>query len=401
MTRRSRVGAGLAVVVLALAAVSAVAPLSGAQSAGSGAVSVTIGDVDVSPANPTTGTQVLVTPSINNSGSASGSARVNEVTLRGDGLLATEDSLGRLGAGDSIDVPLSSTFTEPGDHQLSVHVRGLNPDGSVFYVQRSVYVTVDDRSSDVGVSARTTATNGSTDIQATITQYGTIPIKSGELQVVSNGRIVERAPVANVSESDSANVTFDGASIPSGELVIRGEYTLDDEHSTHTTNTTLTYQPQRSADVALTGIEASGGGTTYTISGDAANLGSADAASVRVNAVGDGLSANGGYFVGKIETSEFATFDMTVQADSAVDEIPITVNYSADGQRYSDVVTVDVSGASSGSATPPERAPGQQQNRAPSPSNGASGGGLPLFKIGGAVAVIAIVVVVVRRWRNP
>lgn len=233
----------------------------------------------------------------------------------------------------------------------------------------------------MGVSARTTATNGSTDIQATITQYGTIPIKSGELQVVSDGRIVERAPVANVSESDSANVTFDGASIPSGELVIRGEYTS-------TTNTARTPRTRHSptnhsAPQTLRSLVLRHQvGTTYTISGDAANLGSADAASVRVNAVGDGLSANGGYFVGKIETSEFATFDMTVQADSAVDEIPITVNYSADGQRYSDVVTVDVSGASSGSATSPERAPGQQQKRAPSPSNGASGGGLPLFKIG-------------------
>lgn len=312
---------------------------------------VTIGQIDVEPANPTTDSRTVLTATVTNSETATGNAKLTEVSIRSGSILDSADNLGRLGAGDSVDVPLAHTFDTPGERRITVSARGTNPSGSVFVVQKSVYLTIDDRSTDVDISARAQSVNDTTGIAATFTQYGTVTVESGEIQVRAHGETVDRAPISNITGSQSQTVTFNGDTIPAGNLTIRAQYTLTDEYQSRSTATTLQYNPQRVADMALTGIETTARGTMYTISGDASNLGGANANSVLINvAPNQGLSGNGGYFVGTVETSEFATFDLTVTADSPVETIPVHVNYSADGQQFSETITVDVSDANAGAA---------------------------------------------------
>ncbi|MGB9964091.1 hypothetical protein [Halobacterium hubeiense] len=389
MSAATRVAATIMVAFVVLSLVTA-APVA-AQTTDETA-SVTIGDIDVEPANPTTDSRTILTPTITNSETATGNAKLTEVSLRSGSVLTTADNLGRLGAGDSVDVPLAHTFDTPGERRVTVSARGTNPDGSVFVVQKSVYLTVDDRSTDVDISARAQSVNGSTGVAATLTQYGTVPVESGEIQLRSQGETVDRAPISNVSGSQSQTVTFDGDTIPAGELTVRAQYTLTDEYRTRTTTTTLQYNPQRAADMALTAIETTARGTTYTISGDASNLGGADADAVLIDvATADGLSANGGYFVGTVETSEFATFDLTVTADSPVETIPVQVNYSADGEQFSETVTVDVSDTNAG--VPVDRDPRPQ-------SGGSPFGGLPVTALAVGVLVLVGVGIVAYRWRR-
>ncbi|GAA0274340.1 COG1361 family protein [Halobacterium noricense] len=381
---------GVLVAIVVLLSTAAFAPITAAQSTPNSDASVTIGEITVAPNEPTTDAEVIITPTVTNSESAGGNARLTEVSVRGQSKLNSADNLGRLGGGDSIEVPLSHTFEDPGTHRVVVTARGTNPDSSVFVVQKSVYITVEERATDVGVTAKAQSVNGSTGIAATVTQYGTVAIESGEVQVRADGEIVDRAPVSNISGSQSQTVSFEGGDIPAGAVTVRAQYRLTDEQQPRTTDTTLRYNPQRAAEMALTGIETTAQGTAYTISGDASNLGSGDANSVLINvAPTEGLSSNGGYFVGSIETSEFATFEVTVTAESTVDELPVQVNYSVDGEQFSEVVPVDVS----------ERVSSDRNAARQQPPQNDTSGGLPVTVLAVGALLLVGLAAVIYRWR--
>jgi predicted secreted protein len=137
MSAATRVAATIvaAFVVFSLVTTAPVAAQTADETA-----SVTIGDIDVEPANPTTDSRTILTPTITNSETATGNAKLTEVSIRSGGVLNTADNLGRLGAGDSVEVPLAHTFDTPGERRITVSARGTNPDGSVFVVQKAVYL---------------------------------------------------------------------------------------------------------------------------------------------------------------------------------------------------------------------------------------------------------------------
>ncbi|MCD2205040.1 hypothetical protein [Halobacterium sp. KA-6] len=192
---------------------------------------------------------------------------------------------------------------------------------------------------------------------------------------------------------ESQSVTFDGSDIPAGELTIRAQYTVEGESQARTASTTLQYAPQDAAEMALTGIETMNRGGTYTISGDVSNLGGANANAVLVDvAASESLSSNGGYFVGTVERSGFATFGLTVESSASVDQIPVRVNYSVNGEQFSEITKVEVSNTTAASGP---LASGLDAQQRPSGPPGGSGGGLPVTKIGIGVGVM------VYRWRNP
>lgn len=404
-TRSITVAVSILVVVLSAVASPVAATQSMTnQSASSPSglnVSMTVGTVTVSPENPTTNSQITITPTIRNAESASDSAQITEVSVNGPSTLESTDNIGRLGPGNTVEVPFSTAFEDAGQHRLTVYVRGTDEDGDSFVVEKPVYVTVEQRSTDVGVTASARSVNGSTGISATVTQYGSVAVESGQVRVVEDDRVLTRAPITNISGGESQTVTFDGSDIPAGELTIQAQYTVEGESQARTANTTLQYTPQSAAEMALTGIETMNRGGTYTISGDVSNLGGADADAVLVDlAASESLSSNGGYFVGTVERSEFATFDLAVDASASVNQIPVRVNYSVNGEQFSELTRIDVSDTAA-AAGPPAGETGAQQR--PSGPPGGSSGGLPMTKIaiGVGVLVVAGVGVVVYRWRNP
>ncbi|SDZ76635.1 Uncharacterized conserved protein [Haloplanus vescus] len=116
---------------------------------------VTVSSVSVSDDEPETGDSITVTPTVRLSGEGSGTFEVTEVTLEdASGTQYSEaDSLGTLGAGDTIDVPLSATFDTAGRTKLLVHVRGMQYDADgnrlgVVTTMHPTYVTVSEPSTE-------------------------------------------------------------------------------------------------------------------------------------------------------------------------------------------------------------------------------------------------------------
>lgn len=254
---------------------------------------------------------------------------------------------------------------------------------------------------DAELTAETTQANGTPAIGVSLSQNGNVALRDVQVRAVVEDETVTQATMETVRQHGIQSVTLDGSAVPAGEVTLIAEYTAAGERQTD--STTMTFSPQESAAMTLTGVEVTREGSTITLDGDAANLGSSDASSVVVSVVDDEgvtpVSPNKDYFVGGVEASEYATFELTANASMGVETVPVRINYSADGQRYSEVVEVDVSDASA--AAPAE---GQSGNAGSAPSggppgDGGGGGGLPLPLIGGAVALLTVVGAAYR-WRH-
>ncbi|MDL0131876.1 hypothetical protein PNP59_13230 [Halobacterium salinarum] len=140
-----------ALIMTAVVCLSAVAA-AGVVSADNG-LKVTVSDVAVSDDEPTTGDTITVTPTVRHSSSSDGSFKITQVTLSGDsGSLAKVSDLGTIAGGESIDVPLRTSFDSAGDKELTVTVRGVQTDSdgvtrSIDSVEYPVYISVSEPSS--------------------------------------------------------------------------------------------------------------------------------------------------------------------------------------------------------------------------------------------------------------
>ncbi|MFC6736778.1 hypothetical protein ACFQEQ_11090, partial [Halolamina salina] len=147
-----------------------------------------------------------------------------------------------------------------------------------------------------------------------------------------------------------------------------------------------------STGVTVTGVDASRSGGVVTISGDAANVGSLDASSVVMRVVASEgvtpVNPNKEYFVGAVDSSEFATFQLTANVSASVTAVPVRIEYTVDGERLSRVVELDVSDAAPSSG-------GQ---------GGSGGSGLSLL-LGALVVLLAVALgvaltIAYRRYRD-
>ncbi|TKX75938.1 hypothetical protein EXE46_02085 [Halorubrum sp. GN11_10-6_MGM] len=83
---------------------------------------ITVGEVGVSPDDPTVGERTALNVTVTNSGGSDAAANVTTVRLRdADGdVLDSVSGVGALSAGDSLDATLWTTFEEPGERRLTV-----------------------------------------------------------------------------------------------------------------------------------------------------------------------------------------------------------------------------------------------------------------------------------------
>lgn len=302
------------------------------------------------------------------------------------------------------------TFPDAGEHALNATLKYRTSEGSTRTVSREVTVDVDEADVDTGLTAKTKEVNGSSSIAATLTEYGNVELRDVMVGTVVDGDVVTRSLVDDVPAEGSQSVLLDGSDVPSGAVTIVAEYTAAGQQ--HSTRTTLQYSPQETSNVSLTGVELSQSGTTFTLSGDAANLGSADAKSVLVSVVeADGVTPvapNKEYFIGSIDASEFSTFELTARVSGNVDSVPVRITYSVDGERVSEVADVAIGSTNVSAAA---SSGGNAQNGASGGANGPPGAngpggqgssGLPLTAIGGVVVVLLVAGggFAVYRWRK-
>lgn len=373
-------------------AISSAATGGGVANSTSTDAYVTVGNVSVAPDDPVTGEDVLVEATFKSTESSSGSARITEVSLRGPSTFVTADDVGSLGPGSSVTIPFSTSFESAGQKRLTVSMRGYKPDGSIFVVKKPVYITVDEATIDPDLTATATQRNGTSVLDVTLAEHGTVTLEDIRVDAVVDGETVARASTADIGAQTERTVTFDGSDIMSGNVTLLAHYSA--AASQATTTTSVEYTPQDAGNMAATGIEVTGSMGSYTISGDASNLGSADATSVVISIPSTTSVTNGeSYYVGEVETSEFATFEVSGDVSGNVERIPLQLNYSANGEQHSKTINIDVSNMNSGSGG---------DSSGTNPAGSHPGGDLPLTGIGlGVVVLVVVGAVLVYWWRNP
>ncbi|GGC48454.1 hypothetical protein GCM10007209_07620 [Haloferax sulfurifontis] len=359
---------------------------------------IVVNSTTVEPSEPYVGESVTVRATVSNFESSSGGVDLKEVTLRSGGRIVAEaNNLGTLGPGGSVDVPLSTTFTSAGEKQLRVHVSGRHENGNVINVEYPVIVEVEERDVRAGLSV-TEQTNDTVNVE--LTNYGNTNLSNVEITASVNDSQVAQRYTANLGPDTNRSVVFDTDDMSDQVVLFTATYTVDGE--TYTTSLSKEIDDESvPGEIRLTSIETTRTTGSVTIQGDAANVGNTDASSVLLTVketenVSHG-SPSGGYFVGRVEGSEFATFDLTAQLSGEPTTVPIEVSYIVDGDRVTTTQEVPIDSSGAG-ATP--AAGGPQSNRGQ--GSGGSSGGLPLSLpvIGGVLVVVVLGGVGIYRWRH-
>jgi len=147
-------------------------------------------------------------------------------------------------------------------------------------------------------------------------------------------------------------------------------------------------------EVRLTSVDATGG-SAVAIEGDAANIGNSDVKSVLLSVPDTGnvspRSPNGEYFVGGVDASEFATFDLTADVNPDTNSVPVEITYIVEDERVTETQQVDLDATNRSAATPTTQA---------AASTSAPTSGPPLVPIGIAVGLLVVSGVGIVLWRG-
>ena len=146
----------------ALAALTLLSVVGGGFAVGGAAAvpdaRITVGEVGVSPGDPTVGERTALNVTVTNSGGSDAAANVTEVRVRdADGdVLDSVSGVGALSAGDSLDATLWTAFEEPGAKRLTVEaVANQSTSGELVTVGRDAVIEV--RPTEVALDLRTRA----------------------------------------------------------------------------------------------------------------------------------------------------------------------------------------------------------------------------------------------------
>lgn len=316
--------------------------------------------------------------------------------LGGDVALENADRVAAsIDGGTQVTYTYDGRFAQAGERTLDATLTYTTSDDSTRTIHRNVTTDVEPATVETDLTAETTVVNGSSAIDVSLSEFGNVELSDVQIQALVDGRIVSRTHVPDVASGDTRTVTLAGNDIPAGNVTLLAEYTVVGE--TRTVDTTLDYSPHATARVALTGVDVTRQGSMLTLRGEVANTGSADVDSVLVSVADTDrvtpAAPNREFFVGAVEASEFATFELSATPSTDVDSVPVRVSYAADGQQYSVRQTVDVSDT----RTLAGDTPAAESDESSQP--GGSGGGLPLLPIG-AVVVLLLGVVGLYLWRR-
>ncbi len=173
-------------------------------------------------------------------------------------------------------------------------------------------------------------------VEVAVTNFGNAGVDEAVVGPAGDGQFPRRF-VGSVAPGETETVTVDLARVPRGDLDVAVSYHIDDEERRSTT--TYAHRPSTAA-VALTGIDVDRDGERVNVSGNAGNTGEAPVTGVVV-AVADAEGVRPtyprrDYFVGTVDGSEFAPFELTARVTENVSSVPVEVTYRVDGQQYTD-----------------------------------------------------------------
>lgn len=389
MTRPRTVLAVFALLVLIVGSLGLAAAVPDAR--------LIVDDVEVTPETPAPNETATVDLTVSNSAGSGEPVTIDEARLHDDErTYATAENVSALSSGDSVTIPLDTAFDEAGVHELTATVNGtyttLDDDGDE--TEESVTITypvtvvvggvdaggIED---DVQVDAQAVdasdieaeegedapaggdldlgdlggafgdagvedgeaiddedepATNRSSDrlLRIEVTNFGTATARSVVVEPETEATVLPRIPASDLAPGEQDTVFLDLDRVEqAGTIDVTARYSLGTDRLT--SETAYEYTPERTpaATLDFTDLDIVSDGEDVEISGNVANVGTADAngAVVAVEPA-DGVQPTypqRNYFVGAVPESDFVGFDLTATVDEDVTEVPITVTYLDDG----------------------------------------------------------------------
>jgi len=215
----SAVGRAVALLVAVAVVGGAVGPVAAVPDA-----RLAVADVTVTPDAPAVGAQVVVDATVRNSAGSPSPVEVTAVELRGpDGVRASAGGVGSLSPGDTLAVPLATTFDDPGARVLTLRVEGRTADGARVTVERPVPVAVEAAPPQVAVETGPAAVDSPTRVAVTVGNPTTAPVRDVAVRLADPVGRANRSAAFVPTLAAGAETTVNLSTVPdaAGERTLR------------------------------------------------------------------------------------------------------------------------------------------------------------------------------------
>jgi len=289
---------------------------------------LTIDSVDVSPETPTAGSPVTVTPTVESSVGSPAPVDIDSVALHdGDETLSNVSNSGALSPGDSLSVPLTTTFEEPGTYDLTVNVTGTDSEGEQTAVEQPLTLVVEEGAPQLELTTDETVNESLTTVAGLVTNPTEATLRDIELTLGGNGfeGVTDRRTISALESGEEREFSFDIRPSETGTLSL-------ETTATYRTGTGTTDTVSRTDSLIVDEAR-------YDISLEVTAFESADADDEELGDVGDiGLDIPGlGGGTGLESDSSALNSDVGVIV-SNVGNAPVTdvtLDSQADGESFS------------------------------------------------------------------
>jgi hypothetical protein len=226
---------GLAIGLVALLACSSLAGLS------LGAVPdnrVTVTDTTVEPSNPVAGAPATISATIRLSGGSDAAASLESVEIVDDGeSLGEATNLGSLSPGETLTVPVTVRFEDPGARNVTVVVTVVDDDGETTTVRRPVSVVVESGSPQLEVDAGSLVAGADSGAAVTVSNPTTAPIRDITVSFLDTSGDRTRRTLATLAAGASQELNFSLRPADAGERVLAVEVSYTTAAGTRNTMT--------------------------------------------------------------------------------------------------------------------------------------------------------------------
>ena len=170
-------------------------------------------------------------------------------------------------------------------------------------------------------------------VEVAVTNFGNAAVQEAVVEPSGDGPLA-RQFVGSLEPGETETVTLDLADVPPGELEVGVSYRLAGQQ--RRSATAYDHRPA-TADITLTGVDMERDESRLNVSGNAGNTGDAAVTGVVV-AVGNAEGVRPAYpqrdyFVGTVDGSEFAPFELTANVTENASTVPVEVTYRVNGQQ--------------------------------------------------------------------
>jgi len=328
--------------------VCALAAFTGPASAGPADITVTSSSID--PPILMKGDTGTLTIAIQNNGAEP--VAIRSARLFGSGVVPLSDSypaVGELGTKNT----KTFTFTVRADGGegtfYPVFVLDFVNAGSLRY---PIPVQVENTPLSISVIKKPDAFSEGRTADVTIRVGNPRPNAASGVQVIPQGTGLKAIPssafIGALAPDASGTAVFNLT--PAAETTAAFQVVWRNGINTHTADLILPItfdEDKRQADPVITNVEVRQEAKGYRIVGDVMNAGLESARSVIISP-GEPATPTDPYriyIVGTLDPDDASPFEVTLQADAGVTEIPIVIEYrDADGNRYTATTMVDVGG---------------------------------------------------------